>query len=298
MQQVKGICGFPGCERPHDSHGYCISHARQFRQGREVRELESRTAWSQRARQNVEGQIARRRYALDEAYFDEISDERRAYWLGFIAADGGITTGKANVLRVELAAYDEAHLERMRSDLGSDRPLGYYESCACASFGSRYLVAALGRLGITPRKSATVQPWDGPADLMPHYWRGLFDGDGSIYKVSTRSDWCLSICGSRACVEGFAEWARGISGGTARPRQIRDTACWMWAVTGGRKPQALASALYAGAVVALERKCQLAAELCGIDFAATAREANERRAAAMRDAWRSGRHPRSAVART
>ena len=34
--------------------------------------------------------------------------------------------------------------------------------------------------GITAKKTDALQPWDGPADLMPHYWRGLIDGDGSI----------------------------------------------------------------------------------------------------------------------
>jgi hypothetical protein len=301
LKPVRGQCSFPGCGRPHDSHGYCTSHARQLRGGRAVTELLPLTIRSPQVREDLAAHVVRhatragvyRRYALDETYFDEITDERRAYWLGFITADGGITAGKAHCLKVELASRDEGHLIQMRADLGSDRPLAYNRGCVCASFGSRYLVESLGALGIGPRKGATVEPWDGPADLMPHYWRGLFDGDGSIFQVTTSRCWTTGICGSRACVEAFAAWAKEITGSTATPRQVRDTACWTWSVVGGPKPQLLARALYADATIALPRKKERADLLCAQDYDAAKVAANSKRSASMQESWSTGRHPRS-----
>lgn len=49
-----------------------------------------------------------RSYALQEDYFDKIDTQEKAYWLGFIAADGciGEQRGKPSVLVVGLAEKD------------------------------------------------------------------------------------------------------------------------------------------------------------------------------------------------
>lgn len=303
MQQVRGICAFPGCGLPHDSHGYCTSHARQLRQGREITELLPRGTWTREVSERIAGHVERnavrlvrpRKYTLDESYFDEITDERRAYWLGFIAADGCVIedpAGRPAYLRVELAEYDEEHLRTLCGHLGSDRPVLYSQDCACVSFGSRRLASALCQLGVTPRKSLIVEPWDGPAELMPHYWRGLFDGDGGM--CFSGGYWHAKICGSKACVEAFAVWARSICGSRAQAIPVRPGhACWQWQVSGSIKAQILVRALYENASVALERKRVLAQELCAVDFEQMKAQANTKRAATMRDAWTTGRHPRA-----
>jgi hypothetical protein len=299
MQQVRGICAFPGCELPHDSHGYCTSHARQLRQGREVCALLPRGMWTEEVSERIAGHVERdavrlgkpRRYTLDETYFDQIDTPDKAYWLGFIAADGCVIedpAGRPAYLRVDLARCDDDHLRTLCTHLGSDRPVLYSQDCACVSFGSRRLADALCKLGVTPRKSLIVEPWDGPADLMPHYWRGLFDGDGTIF--TSKGSWCVGICGSYACVDTFGSWARAITGGRSQPRSIRkDTECWQWTSQGSVKSQMLAAALYEDASVALERKLLLARELCAIDFAAR----KTQRYAAMADGWATGRISRA-----
>jgi hypothetical protein len=217
-----------------------------------------------------------RKYTLNTAFFDEVTTEAQAYWLGFITADGGITL--PYMLRIGLAIRDVDHVARVLVDLGSNRPPilpNHRPHAAVARFDSRQLVDGLGRLGVGPCKSGTVEPWDGPADLMPHYWRGLFDGDGCISHHRTRNPdrktWSLKITGSEACVRGFGTWAREVCGSTAVPRiALRRT--WEWTVGGGAKPQLLAEALYRDATVYLDRKQELAAELCSIKFPAPRRD--------------------------
>jgi hypothetical protein len=237
----------------------------------------------------------RRKYSLNDEYFDQIDTPDKAYWLGFIAADGCILedpSGRPSYLRVELAQCDDDHLRTLCVNLGSDRPVLYGQGCACVSFGSRHMANALCRLGVMPRKSLIVEPWDGPADLMPHYWRGLFDGDGTIF--TSKGSWCVGICGSLACVAAFGSWARGITGGRSQPRSVRkDSECWQWTSQGSRKSQLLAAALYGYAPVALERKHLLAQELCAIDFVARKTQCDVQRSTAMQDAWSTGRHPRA-----
>jgi len=317
--QRQVACTFEGCDRPHESHGYCSTHASQLRQGKELKPARAfsdgtckvdgcsephcargycNKHWRRwrthgdpmRVDQGREGS---RKYLLDESFFNDIDTEQKAYWLGFITADGCIIeSGTTHALRVELSVRDTDHLEQMCSDLGSTRPVSHRRTFASVSFDSWRLVDALKALGITPRKSATVQPWSGPDDLMPHYWRGMFDGDGSIYRTTRDGVWNLKLVGSEACIRAFAAWASDICGSKARP-SIAKGSCWGWTVCGGRSPQALARVLYGESTVALGRKLDLAKTLLGVDFDEVKAAAAEKKAAAMREAWASGRHPRA-----
>jgi hypothetical protein len=123
---------------------------------------------------------------------------------------------------------------------------------------------------------------------MPHYWRGLFDGDGGFCKSA--GNYFAKICGTEACVDAFAAWGRLICGSQAKVVQVRPgVPCWQWQVAGVGMTQLLARALYENAPVALDRKLLLAQELCAIDVGKRKAEADARRAAAMRNAWIAGR---------
>lgn len=283
------VCSFPNCDRPYDSRGYCASHARQLREGRELHPLRASRAPTctidgcdgahqalglcnkHHLRLRIHGDPeytrhpgdAPRKYTLNQGFFDEVTTEAQAYWLGFVTADGCVSqTKKNNALIVGLHASDRDHLVQMSADLGSNRPLWSSPTrpVVTATFHSIRLVEALGRLGIGPRKSITVEPWHGPNNLMRHYWRGMFDGDGSIYKVGRGLNWGLMMCGSRFCVEAFADWAREVCSSTGAVHHLKG-GCWGWRVGGTRKPRLLAEALYEGASVALPRKRERAEQL-------------------------------------
>ena len=110
-----------------------------------------------------------RKYTLNEAFFDEITTERQAYWLGFIAADGNIMHEpcRVYVLQFSLAERDGDHVALMCQDLGASHPVkidphdGHPQ--AYVHLNSRYMVESLGCLGILPCKSATVG-WPGRPD--------------------------------------------------------------------------------------------------------------------------------------
>jgi hypothetical protein len=275
------LCDYPGCEGKHRTGGYCESHARQARDGRPVGPI-------------LPPSERHRLYTLDHGYFDEISDEHRAYWLGFITADGCVTQPEGRrILQVQLKASDGGHLRTMCDDLGSDRPVIFSKrSEASVAFNSEPIADALARVGIGPRKTGIVEPWDGPAELMPHYWRGMVDGDGCLHRQSRNGKWALSLVGSEACVRGFAAWAHEMCGSDARPQLAQG--CWYWAVGGTYKPQMLARALYAGADIALPRKQALADTLCAVDFTERRVSAECRRVASYREtvARRRGAGPK------
>ncbi len=51
-------------------------------------------------------------YHCDDNIFSTIDNHDKAYWLGFIAADGSIPTSKNNQLKIGLSEIDINHLEK------------------------------------------------------------------------------------------------------------------------------------------------------------------------------------------
>lgn len=196
-------------------------------------------------------------------FFDRIETPEQAYWLGFLSADGCIVATERHPegdhLSVRLAARDKGHLVKLKAALGAHAGVldgianGFGKPTASASLnvGSRRLTDALIALGINPRKSATVEPWDGPEHLMPHYWRGLFDGDGSIAK-KTETQWTVFLCGSEPCVRGFTAWAHELTGTNATP--YFRTGCWYVSISGRFQVPKIVRAMYKDAAVSLDRK--------------------------------------------
>lgn len=152
-----------------------------------------------------------RKYQLDEHYFDVIDTEAKAYWLGFLFADGQVGEYSGQwVLKVDLKSDDVAHLEALRSDLSSDYPVKVFDqstaygdvSVARLVLTSEILVGALIGHGCAPKKTWTLAPPSLPAELERHFIRGFVDGDGSIAMSPTsKSGLRLKLVGTREMLE-------------------------------------------------------------------------------------------------
>ncbi len=197
----------------------------------------------------------RRRYTLDETYFDQIDTPDKAYWLGFLAADGFIRDNRTLGLR--LMASDEPHVKALGVALGSDTQVRDEQGGKEILFNSKHMVESLAKVGITRQKSTTCLPWDGPADLMPHYWRGAVDGDGHISKSRDY----VSYCGTPAMVKAFKAFAHEVCGVNAAPRQ--GVGMWVLNVNGARQTFKLVEAMYGVDGPVLERKRLAAVALLG-----------------------------------
>jgi hypothetical protein len=207
-------------------------------------------------------------------FFGTVDTPEKAYWLGFLSADGCIVATPAhpegNHLAVKLAERDKSHLVKLRKALtatakvctGMQGGFGKPTPYASLTVHSRELVDSLLALGLTPRKSATVEPWDGPPDLMPHFWRGLFDGDGSL-AIKSPTLFTAFLCGSEPCVRGFAAWAHELTGTTATP--YFKTGCWYVSISGRYQVPKLVRAMYGDAPVSLDRKQERADAILAAD---------------------------------
>lgn len=137
---------------------------------------------------------APRLYTLNENYFENIDTEDKAYWLGFIYADGFITKRKKgmgqNVLGITL--HEKEPLELFCSHIQTNKPVRkYYHKSEFSkedtveykiAIISNKVVSDIEKWGVVERKTfelSTIPNISG--DLIPHFIRGYFDGDGSVF---------------------------------------------------------------------------------------------------------------------
>lgn len=117
-------------------------------------------------------------------YFKVIDSDEKAYWLGFSAADGCVYIGgRQHTLRVDLQPRDLHWLERFRDIIAPGMQITKHGERSY-SFGicSQELVQDLLSLGITPRKSNTLEWPRVPEQLVMPFLCGYFDGDGCLHR--------------------------------------------------------------------------------------------------------------------
>lgn len=142
---------------------------------------------------------SRKKYYYNEHYFDCIDSEHKAYWLGVLCADGCVCYEDVTPrLQLALSAIDKDYLQLFLNDLQSDAPLNIHTKKSGKYKGtknvgvyirSKHLCDTLERLGCTRRKSKTlVFPDYLPDNLIPHFIRGYFDGDGCVF-ISKEKHW-------------------------------------------------------------------------------------------------------------
>jgi hypothetical protein len=133
----------------------------------------------------------KRKYKLNEDYFNIIDDEYKAYWLGFIYADGCINNKKNCNLAIKLSVKDFNHLEKFCKCIETNKPVRKYKNNNGFGKGNEYciiticsknIVNQLINKGCFENKSLILKfPEFLKEDLIKHFIRGYFDGDGSIF---------------------------------------------------------------------------------------------------------------------
>lgn len=130
----------------------------------------------------------KRKYTLNDNFFQNISSEAQAYCLGLLYSDGSVCKHKNSYVIQFSQIEDRKELVYLfNSLLGSNRPIyerfqdNKYVYTCCVS--SATMGQNLIQLGCTERKSLTLQfPTFISEELMSHFIRGLFDGDGCIWE--------------------------------------------------------------------------------------------------------------------
>lgn len=201
----------------------------------------------------------RPRYSKAVDLFNVIDTEEKAYWLGFIYADGGIYIGNTTKLYFGVKQSDKDILIKFCKFIGISEDSvktvnrtvsGKLHASETLEVCSLPLCQSLVGKGVLPRKSLTLSP---PSeglfrdDLVRHFIRGYFDGDGGI-----NADGSISVTGTLDIVE----WVVGKFGDLAeRKLSQKDlTKNTFTYRVGGDKAREVLDMLYHDCKVALDRK--------------------------------------------
>ena len=146
-------------------------------------------------------------YKANENFFSSIDTESKAYWLGFIGADGNVEKTLLR-LRILLNDKDEKHLEKFQKDIETNSPIRKVgENKVYIAVCCKRICEDLSKLGVIPNKTLTYNNnWDAiPEELWHHYIRGYFDGDGSIWKQKRDNYWGINFTGSHYLINSLRD---------------------------------------------------------------------------------------------
>lgn len=200
------------------------------------------------------------RAVCDHTFFREIDTEAKAYWLGFLAADGHVT--RRNEVKLVLSSKDRCHLAEFAAAIGSPKgvrtnrsSLGY--ETAVFSLKSSPMATDLAVHGVVSgRMNADLSPRVAP-EMVRHYWRGYVDGDGWVYST-TRPGGSLKlrigVTASRETCDAFKAWCDSVASFTRAAVRPNGRVVWQYETVKRDTVLGIASALYDGATVSLPRK--------------------------------------------
>lgn len=216
------------------------------------------------------------RLRCDETVFDKIDNEEAAYWLGFLYADGNISS-IGNRLEVRLAIKDLPHLEKFRKflKLSTEIRTGICNgnSFCHLSIRNKHLWNTLNTLGCFPQKSLKLKfpnlsIFQGNIqELVLHFIRGYVDGDGclSIYKRKT------GVIATELSLVGTESFLKTVNKIFKNKGYILNKSCQDWenkafqlkfSFVPSRK---IARYLYENANVYLERKYNKYLDFCSLE---------------------------------
>ena len=208
---------------------------------------------------------------VDIDFFSKIDSEEKAYVLGFIYADGYIS-GK--YFGFKQSAKDKEILEKIRTALKSEHKIGEYVNNNGYGQGNNYcsliisnekMVADLQKLGVVFNKSKIIQfPSEEqvPAFLLPHFIRGYFDGDGSIYRIKQGNSYGVSFTGTEHFLTGVSKFfqANGIET-IAQVSKYPNKDIYEYKIGGRNNIKMIGKVLYNKATIYMSRKKKLFDEI-------------------------------------
>jgi hypothetical protein len=211
-----------------------------------------------------------RKYFGDYRKFQNIDIPEKAYWLGFIAADGCNYWREENAsLVISIGRKDRSHLEKFRLFMNTNADIKDFintsgfsndnqEMCKIV-LNSKDLSNDLTDKGIVPHKSLILKPPKIDEQFFLPFILGYFDGDGSLFKTQ-QNIYGINFVGTKEMLE----WINDILQITTHLEQKKgyeEKNNFYIRCGGTNKPYNILKQLYNSCDVHLDRKYNLFLEL-------------------------------------
>lgn len=197
------------------------------------------------------------KYTLNKDAFKIIDTEEKAYWLGFLYADGYVNDAKG--LELTLAAKDLEHIKEFRKFMQSDSNITFQEATNSyrLCLYSIELAKDLTRLGCYQNKSLTLKfPTEDqvPSHLIHHFMRGYFDGDGCISQNKKQK--VFSVIGTSDFLDKYEEILLTALKKDTRNKRYKQGQAFSIVYGGNLQVNKIYNYLYNKATIFLKRKQQ------------------------------------------
>lgn len=221
--------------------------------------------WERAKRKNL--------YTFNENYFDIINTEQKAYWLGFLYADGYILAkrGKSSQsFGFSISIEDNELLMKFKQDIQSNNPIHYYKNDTFHTnttmgrilLTSQHTVDVLKNLGVVENKTFFLKAPPIEEKFFPAFIRGYSDGDGSIY-ITKNKKFGWSIVGTKELLDFIQKFLK-TKNKLIQRFPDRKTNNYTLVYDGNIQVPKLLEKIYKDATIYLERKYQKYAEMRGI----------------------------------
>lgn len=135
---------------------------------------------------------------FNKNYFDNIDTADKAYWLGFIYADGSVREGR---MAIEISIKDEQHLYKFKECINGNMPITHRPNHKTSSINlySNHFAQQLMNKGLVHNKTKEgLVKFENFGEYKFDFLRGLVDGDGYIDKKRYR---LVIVDGSRKMID-------------------------------------------------------------------------------------------------
>lgn len=164
--------------------------------------------------------IKKEKFLCDDNFFTEINSEEKAYWLGFLYADGYVRIVRGSCqMKLKLSTKDKNHIEKFQKSIKSNYEIKdseeilenkgkkYTMNSSALNVYSCNLVNDLINLGCVNNKTFKIRLPNLTFNMMPHFIRGYFDGDGCIYRNKKRpNSFVVSIVSNKKFCDDLLEF--------------------------------------------------------------------------------------------
>lgn len=159
-------------------------------------------------KQNIQLKGKNANYPRNEYYFNQINTKEKAYWLGFLYADGCV---HSNNNEISINITDNEHVEKFKQAIGAinhkttitnDKRWKNAKTLYQFSIKDAQLHSDLEKWGCVPQKSLKIEKIPNiPRDFISHFIRGYFDGDGSLHFLQGTNNFRISFVGTKSFLQ-------------------------------------------------------------------------------------------------
>ena len=198
-----------------------------------------------------------KRRPWNENFFNKIDTEEKAYWLGFLYADGCVHDKPNGQKLITLVVKDKEVIEKFIRAIDGNFAVKKYTDVYGVYLTSKTMFDDLYKLGCVPRKSLILKFPRINLTLQHHFIRGYFDGDGTVFtykRKGKKKDYVgigVGICGTKQMLSTIA-----IAAPINFPNkdERKEGNIWYSSVSGSKKVLVFYNYLYKDATVWLDRK--------------------------------------------